>query len=278
MLLLIYSGIIILIYLLLARFVLLRVRWSDKKAKRIFRNRNVPLESYDETIGERHIHYVVSGPDALPTLVFIDGTPASWFRFEKLMLDNELRNKFRVVSIDRPGFGYSDFGKALSLHEQCVLLLPVLRKIKNSCPLFLCGHSYGGAVVAQLAVDAPNLLTGWSFWPVLLTRAQEKKEKWRPVNEFISWFMPGAYRPFVKELSSFKKDLQELAANMDKIKAPVLFIHGDKDKNVPVTNVDYGKRIMKNAASVDNIIMKTASHQLPLTHSREIKEILLQLE
>src|SRR5689334_22139748 len=115
---LIIIAAVIIVWLFLSRFVLCKLRWNDEKTKRIFIEKETPVKIVNVSLAGRNIHYVSTGPDTLPTLVFIHGTPASWFRFEKLMLDAELRSRFKMVSIDRPGFGYSDFGKPLHLQEQ----------------------------------------------------------------------------------------------------------------------------------------------------------------
>jgi len=277
---LICIGGFIVVWLFLSRFVLCKLRWSDKKAKRIFSSKEVPLEIVNISIDNRNIHYISTAPGTIPTLVFIHGTPVSWFRFEKLMLDQEMRAKFRMIAIDRPGFGYSDFGKPMHLQEQCKLLLPVLEEFKNDQPMYLCGHSYGGAVVSQLAANAPGLFKTVIILAGAIDPAQEKEEiAWKKVwDKTVSLFLPGAWRPMYTELIWFKNDLQDLAKDLPKIKAPVLFIHGERDKDVPIANVEYGKRMMTNARSIEFITLKGAKHQLPLTHAREIKNILLRLE
>ena len=82
-------------------------RWGDNKAYRVFKAKNVPLTIYDTIINDRHLHYAVSGNngDSLPTLVFIHGSPGSWMNYMKFMWDSSMRKKFRMVAIDRPGFG-----------------------------------------------------------------------------------------------------------------------------------------------------------------------------
>ena len=270
---------VILLYLLLARFVICKIRWSDKKSKRIFKERDVPIELYNEKTGDRTIHYAITGSDDHPTLVFIHGTPASWFRFEKLMLDEEMRKKFRMLAIDRPGLGYSDFGKALPLQEQCKLLLPVIKKSKGNKPLYLCGHSYGGAVVSQLAADAPGLVDQLIILAGAIDPSQEKKDAaWRMILDVpLSWFLPGAYRTMNTELTWFKNDLELLAKDLYKIEDHVLFIHGDKDKLVPFSNTAYGKKMMTNSASLEIITLKGAKHQLPIDNWQELKPVLLGL-
>src|SRR5687768_3424492 len=112
---LLYPFLILATIFFLSKFVILRNRWSDSKAHRIFSSKNIPLNIYDTVINERHLHYAVSGSEDLPTLVFIHGSPGSWMNYVKFMWDTTLRKKFRMVSIDRPGFGYSDFGNPLHL-------------------------------------------------------------------------------------------------------------------------------------------------------------------
>lgn len=265
--------------LLLSRCLILKERWSDKKAKRVFRSGNIPLALKDTLIDGRHIHYAVSGSSQLPTLVFIHGSPGSWFHYMKYMWDTAMRKKYRIVSIDRPGFGFSDFGKAMHLQAQCKLLLPVLQSLKNDQPLILCGHSYGGPVVAKLAADAPGLFAKVVIVSGSLDPAQEKKETWRHVmgTKPLAWFLPGAFYPSNEELLYLKKDLVPLAADLDKITTDVVFIHGDKDTWVPIANVSYGKKMMVNAASIRVDTIHGAGHQVPWENREEFKRLLLQL-
>src|SRR5687768_13657084 len=93
------------IWIFLSRCVIMRNRWSDSKASRIFAAKNVPLGIHDTIIEGRHLHYSVSGSPDLPTLVFIHGSPGSWMNYMRFMCDPEMQKKFRMVSIDRPGFG-----------------------------------------------------------------------------------------------------------------------------------------------------------------------------
>jgi pimeloyl-ACP methyl ester carboxylesterase len=84
--------------------------------------------------------------------------------------------KFRIITIDRPGYGYSDFGDAMHLQEQCKLILAFLHRLKTNQSMFLCGHSYGGPVVAKLAADAPNLFKTVVITAGAIDPALEKKK------------------------------------------------------------------------------------------------------
>jgi pimeloyl-ACP methyl ester carboxylesterase len=265
--------------LFLSRCVICKTRWSDSKAQRIFKTKNVASRTYDTLIDGHRLHYAMTGSDSLPSLVFIHGSPGSWFHYMKFMWDKDMLKKFRMITIDRPGFGYSGFGDAMHLQEQCKLILPLLQRLKTDQPMFLCGHSYGGPMAAKLSADAPDLfktviIAAGSIDPLL-----EKKETWRRIMDKkpLFWFLPGAFQPSNTELLYLKEDLKPLAKDLDKITTNILFIHGDKDTWVPIENIAYGKKMMVNAASIKPDTLRGADHQIPWKRREEFKKILLGL-
>lgn len=257
----------------------MRMRWNDNKAYAVFKKRNIPLQIFDTVISDRHLHYAVTGNDELPTLVFIHGSPGSWFHYMYYMQDTAMQKKFRMVSIDRPGFGYSDFGKAMHLEAQCNLILPVLKKLKNEQPMYGCGHSMGGPVLAKLAADEPGLFKKIVIVAGALDSDQEKKEWWRHAmkNKPMYWFLPGAFGPSNTELLYLKKDLVPLANDLSKITSEVIFVHGDEDTWVPIGNVAYGINKMTHAKSTRSDTLTGADHQVPWKRKDELKKILMEL-
>src|SRR5450432_3288911 len=190
----------------------MRFRLSDDKAYALFKNKNVALKIYDTIIDKRNLHFAISGNDSLPTLVIIHGSPGSWSNYAEFMHDPDLLKKFRVMGMDRPGFGYSDFGAAMHLKEQCELLIRVIAAHQNGKAIYLAGHSFGGPVVAQMAAMSPGsfkkiVIISGSISPYL-----EKKEKWRYImdNAIMRSFLPGAFAPSNTEIIWFKKDLYKL--------------------------------------------------------------------
>ncbi|HMK24842.1 MAG TPA: alpha/beta hydrolase [Chitinophagaceae bacterium] len=275
-----FLGLILFADLFFSRCIVAKTRWNDKKAEQVFKTKNVPLVIADTVINDHHIHYAISGNADRPTLVFIHGSPGSWFHYMKYMWDEDLRKKYRIVSIDRPGFGFSDYGKAIHLQDQCKLLLPVLQSLKGDQPMFLCGHSYGGPVVAKLAADAPSLFKTIVITSGSIDPSQEKKETWRHIMDKkpFFWFLPGAFQPSNTELLYLKEDLKPLASDLDKITTNVVFIHGDKDDWVPIENIAYSQKKMVHASSITIDTLKGAGHQIPWKNREEFKKILLNLE
>jgi len=257
----------------------MRFRLGDQKAYNLFKSKNVLLKIHDTILDNRHLNFAISGNDNLPTLVIIHGSPGSWSNYSEYMYDADLQKKFRVMSIDRPGFGYSDFGYPMHLKEQSELLDRVIAAHRNGGPVYLVGHSIGGPIVAQMAAMSPAnykkiVIISGSLSPYL-----EKKENWRYImdNPVLCRFLPGAFAPSNTEIIWFKKDLYGLEKELPKVKSGVIFIHGDKDEWVPISNVQYGIEKMTRAAGFQSDTLKDERHMIPWKRFGDIKEILLGL-
>ena len=254
-------------------------RKADDEMKLIFQRRGVQLKTATEKIEGRNIHYAQTGREDLPTLVFVHGTPGSWNAFSDYMIDKELLQAFRMISIDRPGFGYSDFGKAEHLDRQSQLISPLLEKLSNGKDMILIGHSLGGPMIIQLAADNPGKFTALVLISGSVDPSIEKPEKWRPLlfKTPLNLFVPGAFRPSNVELWYLKKDLVKLTEAYTKVSAPVYLIHGDKDTWVPPGNVEYAKRLLVNSKRVQEFMLSGGNHFIPWTKYAEIKSVLLSI-
>jgi pimeloyl-ACP methyl ester carboxylesterase len=102
------------------------------------------------------------------TIVFIHGAGFA-DSYLPLAIDPAVRDHYRTVRYRRRGFGGSsplDGPMAVAAHaSDCRALLAALDVAKAH----VVGHSYGGAVALQLAVDAPDVVaTIAAFEPALL--------------------------------------------------------------------------------------------------------------
>ena len=272
-------GIVLVLWLILAQSCM-TFRMPDAEAKEKFKQHGVELITNTIMVDKRHLHYVQTGNDTMPTLFFVHGTPGSWDAFEGYMQDKDLMKKYRLVSVDRPGFGHSDYGRPLNLAEQSVIISPLFDHLKNGKSFYLVGHSMGGPMIIKLAADNPTVpiaalveLAGSNDPGV------EKPEKWRPVlyKTPLKYFVPGAMRPSNEELWYLKTDLVDLKDDFPKITMPVYIVHGQKDDMVPFENVAYDKKMLPAATPVHELIFPDANHFIPWTKYSEIKELLMKL-
>ena len=118
----------------------------------------VPINGrFVEVDGER-FHYVEEGKG--PPLVMIHGLMGS-SRNLTYALSAQLREHFRVITLDRPGSGYSTrhAGTAADLPGQARQIARFMQTLGLDKPLVL-GHSLGGAISLALALDHPETVAG----------------------------------------------------------------------------------------------------------------------
>ena len=257
----------------------LKFRISDSKAKAAFAQKGLQVSFHYTGINSTGLHYVKSGADTLPTLFFVHGSPGSWDAFSNYMMDTTLLRNFRIISVDRPGFGYSDFGTAYHLEEQVLMINTIIEKENNNKRVHLIGHSIGGPIIAKLAQKYPTEINSLTILAGSISPQDEPKEYWRYLflHTPLQILMPGAFKPSNDEIVYFKKDLYSLDTGYAVIKIPVTFIHGDKDKFVTVKNVEYGKKKLANNTNVKVLIIPGANHFIPWEHFELIKTHLLTL-
>ena len=279
------KKVILIIVLFLCTFWLVQAqrtmqfRETDEDAKKEFEQRGITLVIKTMQVANSHLHYVQVGNDTLPTLFFVHGSPGSWNVFKGYMQDTDLMKRYRMISVDRPGFGYSDFNHPKNLAQQSRIINYLLDSIQNNKPIFLVGHSLGGPLIIKMYLDNVALISGLVILAGALDPKAEKPEKWRPVlfKTPLNYFVPGAMRPSNEELWYLKKDLKKLDKELDKVFCPVWLMHGDKDNLVPVGNVDYARQKLKNVKSLNIRVLQGANHFIPWTHFKEIKKLLLSI-
>ena len=230
-------------------------------------------------INDSSIHFIQTGKKDGPTLFFIHGSPGSWDAYKVFLKDSFLISKFRMIAIDRPGFGYSNFGQSKNLFEQAHVIENFVQQFKNNKPIFLIGHSYGGPVIVKMAVDKPRDFDGIVVLAGALDPDAETPENWRLLfrTKPFRYIVPGALRPANDELWWLKQDLKIMKPSLNKVSSRVLIIHGTKDNLVPYSNVSFMQQQFTNAKSVTVISIKDADHFIPWTHFELIRNKLLDL-
>ncbi|WP_169628034.1 alpha/beta fold hydrolase [Flavobacterium soli] len=253
---------------------------SPNKTKSFFEKAKTNFISEKFSISEHDIHYIQTGENDKPTLVFIHGSPGSWDAFKEYLKDSLLLKKYRMIAIDRPGFGYSNFGQAEDLQTQSKRINAFLKTKDNKQPVILIGHSMGGPVITEMTTLAPDKYKTLVIIAGSIDPDAEKPENWRKVikTKPIRYLIPGAMRPANDELWLLKQDLKDLKPLLKNIKSEILIIHGTKDQLVPYSNVGFIQKEFVNAKSMDLISIKDANHFIPWTHFETIRDALLNIK
>lgn len=274
-----------LVFLLICSYLVfcqscMKMRMSTKKTSEYFSKSNTTFKDNSYKISEIHqIHYIETGDSTKPTLFFLHGSPGSWDAYKTYLSDLDLQKKYRLIAIDRPGFGYSNFGESENLASQVNLILPFIQSKNNNQPITLIGHSMGGPVVVKLATKKPELFKNLVILAGAIDPKAENPEKWRPVlmSKPIKYLIPGAFRPSNEELWWLKEDLKILQPDLNKITSNVIIIHGTEDSLVPFSNVAFMEKEFINAQKMETIPIEKADHFIPWSHYEIIKKSLMRL-
>ena len=252
---------------------------GDREAKNNFAKKGIDLQLRSEIIDGRTIHYAMTGNADKPTLFFIHGSPGSWDAFKTYLKDEDLRANFRLISIDRPGFGQSGYGRAISITKQAALIGPLIGRLQNRHDFYIVGHSLGGPLAVKLAAEFQQYISGVVLLAASVDPNEEAKELWRPVMKAfpLRYLMPGAFRPSNIELWEFKKDVLTMPGDLRSVTCPVIIIHGVEDPLVPLGNAYYAKKELIHAKSVELITLDSANHFIPWTRYARIKSALMTL-
>jgi len=207
-------------------------------------------------------------------VVFFHGSPSSLTAWQAYMADKELAQAANLYAIDRPGYGYSNFGDEMSsIEKQATLMNAVLSdlKLKN---IITVGTSYGGPLAARLAVINPNVKG-----VILLSAAmdpEQEKDIWasRFTQWWITrWIVPTGYRVAGDEKSVHASELKKIENNWRDLEIPILHLHGSDDNVVPVGNLKYTDSIFSN--SIVKVI-PNVGHNLAWEHTDIIKPVILK--
>lgn len=258
----------------------LMLRTSPKKTKAFFNTAKIVFSDKTIAIKGHSVHYIVTGQENKPTLVFIHGSPGSWDAYKEYLTDSLLLQKYRLIAIDRPGFGYSNFGEAEDLKTQSGLIADFLKTVANKNPIALVGHSLGGPIIAKIAIEEPTKYQHLVILAGSIDPSAEESENWRYYikKKPLRYLIPGALRPANDELWWLKQDLVDMKPLLKKITADITIIHGTKDRLVPYSNVTFMKKEFINAKSIAVISVENGDHFIPWTHFDIIRNALLELK
>jgi pimeloyl-ACP methyl ester carboxylesterase len=257
----------------------MQFRMSKSEVNHFFEGKMYPGNEYSYYVGKQRINYLITGNDSLPLVVFVHGSPGSLSAFIDFMDDTVLLQNTQMVSVDRPGFGLSNFGYAEpSIEKQVLDLKPILEKHKGNRPVILVGHSLGGPVIARMAMDYPQLVDGLIFVAASIDPDLEPHEWFRAplATPFLKWLLPRSLRASNDEIYQLKPQLENMIPLWPKIQCKTIFIQGDKDELVDPGNAAFAKKMIVNAP-FEEVIYPGMNHFVPWSHPFLIRDAILKI-
>lgn len=143
-----------------------------------------PLTARYVTIDSTRIRYIDTGRG--PAVVLIHGLAASMYSWRHTILP-VAQSGFRVIAFDNRGFGFSDKPARGYDNKAYVNLLFGLLDSLHVSEAVLVGHSMGGAIAAEAALDRPDRVRG-----LVLIDAAGLAVRWPFMLRVAHWPVVGA--------------------------------------------------------------------------------------
>lgn len=253
---------------------------SDQGSVAAFKEKGLYIRFENYKHNKNNLHYARIGDSSKPVLLFVHGSPGSWVNSWDYLIDSAWHQDYELISIDRPGFGESDYGTAKNLFEQAEIITAFVGDKLAHRTVQLIGHSYGGPLVLQLCSNADSLFDRCIIMAGSVSPEAEENE-WQ-LNLFshpvLNWIAPGSFQQGILELLWLKDDLKsaKYLNGLAKMKTPIVAIYGTEDNMVPYEpNVDFLKN---NFGEMHLHTRKGANHFLPWEEYDEMKKIIRSLQ
>lgn len=250
---------------------------SESQINRYYQSKALkPSFHHLDTLG-RQLHYAKLGYDSLPLLFLVHGAPGSWQGYFNLMNDAELQERFLMVSIDRPGYGHSDYGDPLvSIEDQARMMHAILARYPNNRPIILLGRSFGSPIVARLAMDYPELVDAFVMLAPAIDPKLEKFWWFSPLGKlpFVMKHMPEAINVATYEKYAHARELKKMDKYWNKIYAPSTIIQGGNDNIVEPANLSYAERKLKNSPT-RLVYIANQDHNISINRPDLVKKYVL---
>jgi pimeloyl-ACP methyl ester carboxylesterase len=259
---------------------LFEFRQTDGELRTEFANQRTQVTIHRYRVADRTIRYIETPPvPGKPTVVFIHGAPSSLSFFNGFFKDTALLSRAQLVAVDRPGYGYSDFGRAEpSVVRQADLLQPLIDRYRHSPYLILVGSSYGGSVSARLAMNNPGTIDQVVFVSSALGPGLERTYDISYLIDYepIRSLMPPLLRLANDEKLAHRKALEAILPGWPRITAGITMLHGLRDNLVYPTNVEFARKHLPNA-EFKQFLLPESRHDIVINKRAYIAEILLNI-
>jgi pimeloyl-ACP methyl ester carboxylesterase len=275
---------VLIILFIIACFVFdhyVQFRKTDKELNQFFTDNHIPGRIDYYTAQGRKLRYVSIGSDTLPTLLLIHGSPASMSLYRGRFRDPDILKTFRILAVDRPGYGYSGFGDPEpSIQKQSEMIRVLLDSLNTARhPIIVVGGSFGAPIACRLAMDHPRLVDGLVLTGPAIGPGREKVFWFAPIIEHraIRWFMPRIFKSANTEKLAHKKELEKMLPYWKNIHIPVMYLQGAKDNLIDTSNASFARENLVNVPYLNIYFFPNRQHYLAQYEWPTIRDRILKM-
>ncbi|MBL4604339.1 MAG: alpha/beta hydrolase, partial [Flavobacteriaceae bacterium] len=197
--------------------------------------------------------------------------------YYKYLQDSLLLSKANLYSIDRPGYGFPNFGNSeTSIKKQTEVVVEIIDQLPEQKVIVL-GHSYGGPIAAYSSLFTSKVKSVLMLAPAIDPENEKVFwfayiSKWK----LTKWMIPGAMGVAGDEKFTHVKELEKLKDVWKRVHVPIIHIHGTDDIVVPFENLKFSTGRF-NKQYLDTIVLQKENHFLPWKRYSLVKKELLEL-
>ena len=274
-----YLLVVLLLFLCLSSTSCTYLQWrhTDQEIQEKFKTLNVESELSYFKVDSLDLDIRIQSVGNLESninLIFFHGSPSSLSAWDGYLLDSTLLGLTRMHAIDRPGYGYSNFGDEMtSIDAQAQIMSAVINthKVDN---VIAIGSSYGGPLAARIGLLNPRVKAVVMISPAI--DPNNEKDIW--ASRFTQWkltrwLVPTSYRVAGDEKTVHAAELALIEPDWKNLDIPVLHIHGDTDDIVPYENINFTKEIFRN---IEVISIPEKGHEIAWKYPKIIIPHLLK--
>ncbi len=256
-------------------------RYRDDDIVKFFSQNDLDVEIGYYTVMGRKMRYMSIGEDTLPTVLLIHGAPSSMSVFNELIADTDILQRAKVFAVDRPGYGFSNFGKTMkSIRKQAAMIAPILDSLHQANgPVVVMGVSYGGPVASRLAMDFPDLVDGLVLGAPAIAPGEEKTYliSYLITSEMTRWIFPTMLVVASEEKFSHEEELKKMLPLWEKVDKPIIYIQGEEDDLIYLSNAKFIEEKAVNAPFLKVVMIPDQPHFLAIPQKDLLAKSLIEM-
>ncbi len=214
-----------------------------------------------------------------PLVVFVHGSPGTHKDWDKYLKDSDLQEKFRLLAIDRAGYGKSISKDTIAFPDlglQADVVRAFAQKFAHGQPVIVVGHSFGGPVTSYYAAKYPDEVQQLILLAPAISSAHEQPRFYNRLaaKKWVNRIIPPMMRISQIEMMNLPIQLEKMQPELAKITAKTWLFHGRFDLIAPYGNALYVKENFKNTSlSFKTYLLN--NHFIPWSRFEDIKALLL---
>lgn len=277
--LLVAGGLTLIFVLFFTRCYLNKFIYTDAELEEHYKELSVKPTYKQTTFLNHRSHYAVfSKSDTLPLLVLVHGAPGAWYGYMNLTDDSLLQANFKIVSVDRLGYGKSGYGKEVLSTELQAKAIKNIIDVENTAgkKVYLLGRSYGAPIGGWLSIHYPETFEKLLMISPVIDPEKEKFYWFSNIgkSKLMQWLLPDMLNVATKEKFSHPYEMQLMKQDWKKLQIPTYVLIGEDDRVADTANFSFAKTHITSCEAVF-IKLKATGHLVTVQQPELVKQMLL---